>query len=62
MSTKGIIISSLTVLLALPLIWGVLKVAGIDSTAGFFREFWPWALGFVILVGSSIIINLKKKK
>lgn len=61
MSTKGIILASLTVLLALPLVWAVLKVAGLDLAPGFFADFWPWALGFVILMGTAIIINLKKK-
>lgn len=62
MSTRGIIISSLIVLLALPAIWFVLKVAGLEVPEGFFRDYWPWALGFVILVGGSILINKYKKR
>jgi len=61
MNTKGTLIAAMIVLLALPLIWGILKIAGYDMPPGFFHDFWPWALGFIILVGTAIIINLKKK-
>lgn len=63
MTTKGIIMTSLIILSALPLAWVILKFSGAESYLlnGFWPQFGLFALAFVILIGGYILINKYKK-
>jgi phosphatidylglycerophosphate synthase len=64
MTTKNFLILAFIVLITLPLIWVILKASGVPtpSTDGFWRDYLPWAIAFLILIGSSVLINKLKKK
>jgi hypothetical protein len=64
MTTKKFLILAFIVLITLPLIWVILKVSGVPTPSmdNFWRQYLPWAIGSMILIGGSILITKLKKR